>query len=254
MLLIKKLQNATHNDAQSYLFREIRQLFTSTLTQLNDVYVDNRIINKNSMYIDIINEFEKLYKVLNPRFRNLFFSDTSENNTSINLYTKSYNKRNYIDVVKTAHPEFEFSEVNKYYIKFNYDFMTFWELYKENLTLLYAKHGNNVHYLQIIISYIKVVIENFYLNKVNWQQILNNFNDMINNFDDNEIRYNVISYGKKPARQRKCGIKYNSKTKSMDFEVREMLNAGIKKKDIAAKLKISRMTLDRMIKNNPFLQ
>lgn len=255
MLLINKLNNATRNDAQSSLFREINQLFTSTLTQLKDVYLDADM-NKYSRYIIITEQFNNLYKIANARFRNLFFDGTSENNTSVNLYNKTFNRVSYVDVVKTAHPEYKFDEVNKYYIKFEYDICTFWELFKENLTLLYAKYGNKVHYLQIIMTYLKVIIDNFHINKVNWHEIATSFTEIINTYDDEEIRYNVMTYGTKPVRQRKKGIKYNSKTKtkSLDFQVKELLDAGVKKKDICKQLGVGKTTLFRMIKNNPYLQ
>lgn len=253
MLLTNKLTNATKNDAQSSLFSEIRQTFETTLRRLKNIYLDDEI-NKYARYIDVTDEFEQLYKLYNIRFRTIFFTETSDKNTSVNLYNKAFNKINYVDVVKKAHPEYELSTVNKYFTKFEYRFDVFWNLYKENLTLLYARHGNQVHFLQIIISYVKVIIENFDINKVNWQEVGDYVNKMMDEFDDIEIRNNVTTYGEKPARQRKSGMKYMSKTKNREFEVKEMLDSGMKKKDIAAKLNISRMTLDRMIKNNPFLQ
>lgn len=253
MILKNKLVGASKNDTQRNLFREIEMMFTSTLQQMVNIYNDNSNNNKYSRYITVSEQFESLYNVLNCRFRNVFF-DSGSSNTSVNLYNKAYNKRNYITVVMSAHPEYKVTAVNKYYMKFEYSFSTLWDLYRENLTLLYAKHGNQTHYLQIIISYIKVILDNFNLHQVNWNDVVSVYQQIINEFDDDEIRQDVVSYGEKPVRQRKSGLVYNSKNKNLVFEIKRLMDTGMKKKDICTQLGIGRTSLYEMIKNNPYLQ
>ena len=51
-------------------------------------------------------------------------------------------------------------------------------------------------------------------------------------------------------KKRKSGMKYQCRTSKMTNEVREMLNQGMTKTEIAKSLKISRPTLYSIIKNN----
>lgn len=248
MILFNKAVKAATNDVQRQMFTEIKTVINNTLDSFVKVQQEE-CLNKYTKYIDISNNFDELYKNMNGRFRNIFFGK-SDKITTVNLYYKTYNKITYFREIENQHPEFEPITVNKFYTKFKYSVDALWALVKENLTLLYAKEGNNVNYCQIIVSYLKVVIECFNLQNVNWIEVKELFRQVITEFDDDELRADVIKYGTQPLRKRKSGLVYNTKSKTLDYIIKDMVDSGMKKTEICKELNIGKTTLFRIIKSS----
>lgn len=248
MLIKERVAKATSNDAQRQIFAEIKSLIETTLIQMQQIYIDDDI-NKHHRYIDVSDYFEARYRDLNQRFREVFCKKSTQI-TTYNLYYKTYNKMTYYNVVQESKPELKVTTVNKFYLKFDYNFQTLWALIKENLILLYAKEGSALNYLQIIVSFVKVTLDCFKLQEVNWSEVHAFFCHFHSEYDDIEIIDSVTKYGSNPVRKRKSGVKYTSKCINLDYIVRDMIDDGMKKTAICKELKISRQSLYNIMKNS----
>lgn len=246
MLLKDKLIPQTNNDAQRQLFTQIKELNNYFWKRVTAVQLDSTTIH-TGLYYDIIRDFDTAYKQLNQKFRETFFGENA-NKTNINLYNRTFNKIKMIDMLRNKHPEYITTELNGF-VKFQFNIQILCNLFKEQLCMMFAQYGNKLHYLQFLISFTKCINEYFIVSDVDWAAAQQLLVDFYSNVDFSEISTGAAFYGVK-IRTRKSGLKYNSKTSDLDLQIREMLNQGMNKKQIASELKISRTTLYSMIKNN----
>lgn len=250
MTIQQKLIPQTNTDAQRQLFTQIKELNNYFWQRVTAVQLDSSSLH-TGLYYDIIRDFDTAYKQLNQKFREIFFAENA-NKTNINLYNRTFNKHKMIDMLKIKHPEYIITELNGF-TKFQFNVQILCNLFKEQLCMMFAQYGAKLNYLQFLISYTKCINEYFIATDVDWAAAQQMLVDFYTNVDFSEISTGAAFYGVK-IRTRKSGLKYQSKTSALDIQVREMLNQGMKRKDITKSLNISEKTLYNMIKNNPYLQ
>lgn len=248
MKLIDKIQPITNNDAQRHLFTQIKELNNSFWKRMTAVQLDPE---HHNIYFDVIRDFETNYKSLNKQFRSIFF-DCASAQTNVNLYTRAYNNRKMIDMLRMRHPEYITTDLNGF-TKFMFNIQIVSELFKEQLYMMFAQYGKRFHYLQFLISYTKCLIEYFIADDVDWAVAQTLLLEFYQNVDYDELLAGAGFYGV-AVRTRKSGLKYNTKTSNIDTQIRIMLDSGMKRKDIAKELNISDKTLYNKIKNNLYLQ
>lgn len=247
-----RFQPTTKTDLQRDLFSKINTAVETFWQTVLHIYNENSTTSKLSYYIQAVKVFNASYPDYNSQFR-VVFLESALNKTNVNLYTRSYNKINMIDMLRNRHPEYKTANDNGF-IKFQYNWLILTEMFKEQLYMMLAQYGNSLNYLQILVSYTKLTIEHFNITEVNWPEALDLFKYIILTVEVDEIITGAKFYGNKRSRTRRPGLNYNSKSDRLVMQVFEMQQRGCSKKEIYETLGISRRTLYNMISKNVILQ
>lgn len=121
------------------------------------------------------------------------------------------------------------------------------ELFKERLSLMYAKYKSELHILQVYISLVKVLIDYFHPDLVVWDEAFNTLFQIINELNVEELINRSIFYGTKVKRRK---LHYNTKNDTLVNEIYKLLSNKVKKTDICNQLNLIYKTLYNIIHND----